>query len=85
MDGSRRSRAHDHALVSALTGWPTKRLLRVGAGESYLGGSSHTNVDTTLNVYRQVLDASVRNAVAKVGDELFTIVHNPPGANSLIC
>src|SRR5437870_6679268 len=30
MGGSRRSRAHDHALVSALTGRPTKRLLRVG-------------------------------------------------------
>jgi len=48
----------------------------------------HTNVDTTLNVYTQVLDACVRNAVAKVGDELFTIVHKTGGgvgADSLIC
>jgi len=43
----------------------------------------HANVDTTLNVYTQVLDASVRGAVAKVGDELFTIVHNPAGSSEL--
>ena len=35
----------------------------------------HANVDTTLNVYTQVLDGSLRSAVEKVGDELFTIVH----------
>jgi integrase len=35
----------------------------------------HANVDTTLNVYTQVLDGSVRDAVEKVGSELFTIVH----------
>jgi integrase len=35
----------------------------------------HTNVDTTLNVYTQVLDGSVRDAVEKVGGELFAIVH----------
>jgi integrase len=35
----------------------------------------HANVDTTLNVYTQVLDGSVRSAVETVGDELFTIVH----------
>lgn len=43
----------------------------------------HAKVDTTLNVYTQVLDASVRNAVGKVGDELFTIVHRPAGASEL--
>jgi integrase len=37
----------------------------------------HANVDTTLNVYTQVLDGSVRAAVDKIGDELFTIVHRP--------
>jgi len=37
----------------------------------------HAKVDTTLNIYTQVLDASVRSAVEKVGDELFTIVHRP--------
>jgi integrase len=37
----------------------------------------HTNVDTTLNVYTQVLDGSVRDAVEKVSGELFTIVHKP--------
>ena len=43
-----------------------------------------TKVDTTLNIYIQVLDASVRTAVAKVGDELFTIVHRPAGTTELI-
>jgi len=41
-------------------------------------------VDTTLNIYTQVLDASVRTAVAKVGDELFTIVHRPAGTTERI-
>jgi integrase len=44
----------------------------------------HTNVATTLNVYTQVLDASVRRAVACVGDELITIVHKSAGAAELI-
>jgi len=44
----------------------------------------HAKVDTTLNIYTQVLDASVRTAVAKVGDELFTIVHRPAGTTELI-
>ena len=37
----------------------------------------HANVDTTLNVYTQMLDGSVRDAVEKIGGELFTIVHRP--------
>jgi hypothetical protein len=32
----------------------------------------HANVDTTLNVYTQMLDGSLREAVDKVGGELFT-------------
>ncbi len=44
----------------------------------------HAKVDTTLNIYTQVLDASVRTAVAKVGDELFTIVHRPAGTTERI-
>jgi hypothetical protein len=35
----------------------------------------HANVDTTLNVYTQVLDGSLRMAVEKIGSELFMIVH----------
>jgi integrase len=35
----------------------------------------HANVDTTLNIYTQVLDGSARDAVEKVGGNLFTIVH----------
>ncbi len=35
----------------------------------------HTNADVTLNVYTQVLDASLRTAVDRIGSELFTIVH----------
>ncbi len=37
----------------------------------------HANVDTTLNVYTQVLDGSVRDAVEKIAGELFTIAHRP--------
>jgi integrase len=37
----------------------------------------HANVDTTLNVYTQVLDGSMRQAVEEVGGGLFTIVHKP--------
>ena len=43
----------------------------------------HANVDTTLNVYTQVLDGSLRAAVDKIGSELFTIVHSPPGGSAL--
>lgn len=35
----------------------------------------HAKVDTTLNVYTQVLDASLRGAVERVGSELITIDH----------
>jgi len=43
----------------------------------------HTKVDTTINVYTQVLDGAVRNAADRVGSELFTIVHNPGGLTAL--
>jgi hypothetical protein len=43
----------------------------------------HANVDTTLNVYTQVLDGSLRDAVEKVGGELFTIVHKQRAASPL--
>ena len=36
----------------------------------------HTNADVTINVYTQVLDASLRTAVDRIGGELFTIVHD---------
>ena len=43
----------------------------------------HASVDTTLNVYTQMLDGSARDAVEKIGGELITIVHNPEGAGAL--
>jgi integrase len=43
----------------------------------------HAKVDTTLNVYTQVIDASKRAAAQTVGDELFTIVHTPDEATAL--
>jgi len=43
----------------------------------------HANVDTTLNVHTQVLDGSVRDAVEKIGGELFAIVHRPEQAGAL--
>ena len=43
----------------------------------------HVKVDTTLNVYTQVIDGALRAAADRVGSELFTIVHNPEeGARS---
>lgn len=44
----------------------------------------HANVDTTLNVYTQVLDGALRAAVDKVGGELFTIVHRPEDSGASI-
>jgi hypothetical protein len=35
----------------------------------------HTNADVTINVYTQVMDQSLRDAVARVGKELITIDH----------
>jgi len=40
-------------------------------------------VDTTLNVYTQVIDGSLRRAADTVGSELFTIVHKPEKASEL--
>ena len=35
----------------------------------------HAKVDTTLNVYTQVLDGAAREAAGRIGTGLFTIVH----------
>jgi integrase len=43
----------------------------------------HTNADVTLNVYTQVLDASLRTAVDRIGSELFTIVHESQTGSEL--
>ncbi len=43
----------------------------------------HAKVDTTLNVYTQVIDGALRTAVDKVGSELFTIVHKPKTVSEL--
>jgi hypothetical protein len=37
----------------------------------------HANIDTTLDVYAQVLDGALRDAVDRVGGSLFTLVHKP--------
>jgi integrase len=42
----------------------------------------HANVDTTINVYTQVLDGSVRDAVERVGSELNVIERNGTGATT---
>ena len=53
------------------TGAPT-----LTSGDSSDGSPGPTEFhDTTLNVYTQVLDGSVREAVQNVGDQMFTIVH----------
>jgi hypothetical protein len=43
----------------------------------------HTNADVTINVYTQVLDASLRTAVDRSGGELFTIVHKTDKGSEL--
>ena len=43
----------------------------------------HAKVDTTLNVYTQVVDGSLRRAADVVGSELITIVHTPEGGAEL--
>jgi integrase len=43
----------------------------------------HAKVDTTLNVYTQVLDHSLRGAAEKVGIELITIDHKSEGTSGV--
>ena len=43
----------------------------------------HAKVDTTLNVYAQVVDGSLRKAADTFGAELFTLVHKPEKASEL--
>jgi integrase len=44
----------------------------------------HTKVDTTMNVYTQVLDGAARAAADRVGSELFRIVQKPETGAPLI-
>jgi hypothetical protein len=43
----------------------------------------HEKVDTSLNVYTQVIDGAMRTAAQQVGPELFTIVHGQGGQRAL--
>jgi integrase len=45
----------------------------------------HAKVDTTLNVYTQVVDGALRRAADTVGSELFTIVHKSEEPTELSC
>jgi integrase len=42
----------------------------------------HTKVDTTMNVYTQVLDGAARAAADRVGSELFRVVQIPDGTTT---
>jgi integrase len=42
----------------------------------------HTNLDTTMNVYTQVLDGAARAAADRVGSELFRVVQIPDGTTT---
>jgi integrase len=44
----------------------------------------HTNIDTTLNVYTQVLDGAARDAADRVGSELARIGQTAGGTTTLI-
>ena len=43
-----------------------------------------TKVDTTLNVYTQVLDGAARDAADRIGSELASIGQMPGGTTTLI-
>jgi hypothetical protein len=43
----------------------------------------HAKVDTSLNVYAQVIDGAKRSAAEKVGGGLITIVHSGQAAQEL--
>jgi hypothetical protein len=44
----------------------------------------HTKVDTTINTYTQVLEESMRTAVAPVDDRLFKVVQSRTKESALI-
>ena len=44
----------------------------------------HTKIDTTLNVYTQVLDGAAREAADRVGSELARIGQTAGGTTTLI-
>jgi integrase len=44
----------------------------------------HTKVDTTMNVYTQVLDGAARAAADRVGTELFRIVQSSEGTTDRV-
>jgi hypothetical protein len=43
----------------------------------------HAKVDTTLNVYAQVLDDSLKASAERIGRGLITIDHTPAGSSEL--
>jgi hypothetical protein len=49
-----------------------------------LADHRHTKVDTTLNVYTQVLDGAAREAADRIGSELARNGQTPGGTTALI-
>jgi integrase len=68
--------------------------MKIGAGQVFADHSvpskvvaaimGHTKVDTTLNIYTQVLDGAKREAADRVGSQLARIGQTPGGATALI-
>jgi hypothetical protein len=65
---ARPQRLHWLTSISPLKGVPAKVVAQI---------MGHTKVDTTMNVYTQVLDGAARVAADRVGSELFRIVQIP--------
>jgi hypothetical protein len=78
--GARPSRVSWLTLRRTYSSWAHEKGV---AGKVIAQLMGHTKVDTTLNVYTQVIDGSARTAADKVGSELFTIVHNLEKASEL--
>jgi integrase len=81
--------AKSHASIVRVTWLTLRRTYSSWAHEKGAPGKviaqlmGHAKVDTTLNVYTQVVDGSLRRAADTVGFELFTIVHKSENAAEL--
>jgi hypothetical protein len=73
--GFARSRTLTWSTWAHEEGTPLKIMARV---------MGHTKVDTTINTYAQVLEESVRAAVATVDEKLFKVVQSRTRASALI-
>ena len=71
-------------VVTVVDQWSRRSPIR-GGFQPLVNGVVPPDSSHGQNVYTQVLDGSVREAVERVGRELFTIVHNAEGPSPVSC